>query len=99
MLTLDCKEMSKKQLDTVIKDYLIYLYEIAKENKVDSISIFNPDNVNEVYNITFPYKHSRECIFSYGFFKANIKFNDKDIVGSLDGFFKDRQFVIGKLGK
>ena len=44
MLTLDCKEMSKGQLDTVIKDYLIYLYEIAKENKVDNISIFNPDS-------------------------------------------------------
>lgn len=99
MLRLDCIDMPKRQLDYVIKDYIIYLYEVAKENKVDSISIFNSNNVDELYEFTFPYKHSRNCIFKCGLFSAIVSFSDMDRVGALSGFFKDRQFVIGKIGK
>ena len=44
MLKLDCKEMPKSQLDFVIKDYIVYLFEVAKEYNVNSITLFNPDN-------------------------------------------------------
>lgn len=99
MLKLDCVGMSKEQIEVSIKSYFTYLYEIAKENKVDSISIFNSNNVDELYEFTFPYKHSRECIFKCGLFSAIVSFSDMDRVGALSGFFKDRQFVIGKIGK
>lgn len=99
MLRLDCIDMPKRQLDYVIKDYIIYLYELAKEHGTDTIRIFNPDNVDELYEFTFPYKHSRECIFKCGLFSAIVSFSDMDRAGALSGFFKDRQFVIGKIGK
>ena len=91
--------MSKDEVEVSIKSYFTYLYELAREHGTDTIRIFNPDNVDELYEFTFPYKHSRECIFKCGLFSAIVSFSDMDRVGALSGFFKDRQFVIGKIGK
>ena len=98
MLKLDCKEMPKQQLDFVIKDYIMYLFEVAKEYNVNSITLFNPDNTEEIYEFSFSCKHNRECVFKCGLFSAKVVFNDMDRVGALGGFFKDRTFIIGKLG-